>query len=162
MKALIQRVSEATVTADGKMSGEIKSGLLILLGVKNEDTEKDADFLVNKIVNLRIFAGDGGHFDKSLSDLNNISPNECEDDHPRLPRGVGALVVSQFTLYGSCDKGRRPDFTGAAKPEHAKRLYDYFVNKMRGTGVKTETGVFGAMMDVFLINNGPVTFMLET
>ncbi len=145
MKALIQRVSEATVTADGKMSGEIKSGLLILLGVKNEDTEKDADFLVNKIINLRVFPSDKGHFEKSLIDVSG-----------------SALVVSQFTLYGSCDKGRRPDFIDAAKPEHAKRLYDHFVKKMRETGVKTETGVFGAMMDVHLVNNGPVTFMLET
>jgi D-tyrosyl-tRNA(Tyr) deacylase len=145
MKALIQRVSEAKVTVEGKATGQIESGLLILLGVKNEDTEKDAEQLANKIANLRVFPSDKGHFDKSLTDVSG-----------------SVLVVSQFTLYGSCKKGRRPDFTEAANPEHAENLYDYFVHKMRETGVNTETGKFGAMMDVSLVNNGPVTFMLET
>jgi D-tyrosyl-tRNA(Tyr) deacylase len=107
--------------------------------------EKDAEQLANKIINLRVFPGDKGHFDKSLADVNG-----------------GALIVSQFTLYGSCDKGRRPDFTEAAPPERAEELYEYFVYKMRETGVNTETGKFGAMMDVSLINNGPVTFILKS
>jgi D-tyrosyl-tRNA(Tyr) deacylase len=150
MKALIQRVSEAKVTADGKITGQIGSGLLILLGIKNEDMEKDAEKLANKIINLRVFPGDKGHFDKSITTMNEGADN------------IGVLVVSQFTLYGSCDKGRRPDFTEVAPPERAQELYEYFVYKMRETGVNTETGKFGAMMDVHLVNNGPVTFMLES
>jgi len=145
MKALIQRVSEAKVTVDKKVVGQIGRGVVILLGVRQTDTEKDADFLVGKIVNLRIFPGEKGHFDVALTDV----------------KGE-ALVVSQFTLYGSCDKGRRPDFIEAAKPDHAEKLYDYFVKKMKETGIKTKTGVFQAMMDVHLINDGPVTFMLES
>jgi D-aminoacyl-tRNA deacylase len=157
MKALIQRTSGARVTVDGKTAGQIESGLVILLGVKEGDTEKDADNLINKIVNLRVFPNEKGHFEKSLIDMN----SEGEDGHPRL-QNVGVLVVSQFTLYGSTKKGRRPDFIEAAKPGHAEKLYDYFVKKMRETGLKTETGKFGAMMDVHLTNTGPVTFMIET
>lgn len=145
MKALIQRTSGAKVIVDGKTVGEIKSGLVVLLGVKQDDTEKDADKLVDKIANLRIFESDKGHFETSLSD-----------------EGKEVLIVSQFTLYGSTKKGRRPDFIEAAKPDHAEKLYNYFVEKMRETGLKTETGVFGAMMDIHLVNSGPVTFMLET
>lgn len=145
MKALIQRTSQAKVTVDDKTVGEIESGLVILLGVKQDDTEKDADQLVSKITNLRVFSNDKGHFETSLLD-------EKKD----------VLIVSQFTLYGSTKKGRRPDFSAAAKPDVAKKLYDYFVEKMRKTGLKTETGVFGAMMEVNLVNSGPVTFMIET
>jgi D-aminoacyl-tRNA deacylase len=146
MKALIQRVSTANVKVDGKIIGEIDHGLLVFLGVKNGDTEKDAEYLADKIVNLRIFAGDNGHFDKSLLDL----------------KTAGVLIVSQFTLYGSTKKGRRPDFTEAAQADYAENLYDYFVHKMRETGIKTETGKFQEMMEVSLVNDGPVTFMLES
>jgi len=130
---------------DGKTVGEIESGLVILLGVKQDDTEKDAENLVKKIANLRIFPSDKGHFETSLID-------EKKE----------VLVVSQFTLYGSTKKGRRPDFVAAAKPDLAEKLYDLFVKKMRETGLKTETGEFGAMMDVQLTNTGPVTFMIES
>jgi D-tyrosyl-tRNA(Tyr) deacylase len=145
MRALIQRTSKAKVTVDEKTVGQIGTGLVILLGIKQDDTEKDADQLVNKIVNLRVFENDKGHFEISLLD-------EKKD----------VLVISQFTLYGSTKKGRRPDFIQAAKPDHAEKLYNYFVQKMRETGLTTETGIFGAMMDVELTNTGPVTFMLES
>ena len=130
---------------DGKTVGQIGAGLVILLGVTHDDSEKDVDTLVNKITNLRVFESDKGHFETSL-----------------LEENKEVLVVSQFTLYGSTKKGRRPDFAEAAKSDHAEKLYNYFVDKMRETGLKTETGVFGAMMDVSLVNSGPVTFMLES
>ena len=145
MKALIQRTSQAKVVVDGKTVGEIGNGLVVLLGIKDGDGEKDINTLVNKIVNLRVFAGDGGHFDRSLIDINGE-----------------VLIVSQFTLYGSTKKGRRPDFTDSAKPEIAEPLYDLFVEKMQETGITVATGVFGAMMDVHLINKGPVTLMIES
>jgi len=145
MRALIQRVSEAKVTVEGKTVGQIGAGLVVLLGIKHDDTEQDADKLVNKIADLRVFESEKGHFETSL-----------------LEEAKEVLVVSQFTLYGSTKKGRRPDFTAAAKPDLAESLYDYFIKKMRETGLKTETGEFGAMMDVHLVNNGPVTFMIES
>lgn len=145
MKALIQRVTEAGVSVDGKRVGSIGPGLLVFLGIAEGDGEKEADFLVDKIVKLRIFPGEKGHFDESL-----------------LEQKKEVLVVSQFTLYGSVKKGRRPDFSQAAKPEAAERLYKYFVQKMRETGLQVETGKFQAMMDVHLINDGPVTFLLES
>ena len=129
----------------GKTVGQIGAGLVILLGVKQDDTEKDADKLADKIVNLRVFESEKGHFETSLIDDNKE-----------------VLVVSQFTLYGSTKKGRRPDFVAAAKPDLAESLYKRFIKKMRETGLKTETGAFGAMMDVSLVNSGPVTFMLES
>ncbi len=145
MRALIQRTSEAKVTVDGKTVGEISAGLVVLLGVKQDDTEKDVDKLVNKIANLRVFESKKGHFETSL-----------------IEEAKEVLVVSQFTLYGSTKKGRRPDFVAAAKPDLAESLYEHFVKKMRETGLAVATGVFGAMMDVSLVNSGPVTFMLET
>ena len=141
---------------DGKTVGQIESGLVVLLGVKQDDTEKDADQLVNKITNLRVFSNDKGHFETSLLDINAGATTSS-----RL-QDFGVLIVSQFTLYGSTKKGRRPDFSAAAKPDVAEKLYNYFVKKMRETGLKTETGEFGAMMDVSLVNSGPVTFMLKT
>ncbi|MBU1934836.1 D-tyrosyl-tRNA(Tyr) deacylase [Patescibacteria group bacterium] len=145
MRALLQRTSEAKVVVDGKTVGQIGPGLVVFLGITHEDGEKDIDALVNKIVNLRVFPSDKGYFDKSL-----------------LEEKKDVLIVSQFTLYGSCNKGRRPDFMAAAKPEVAEPLYDKFVNKMKETGINVATGEFQAMMDVHLVNNGPVTFMLET
>ena len=145
MKALIQRSKGAKVTVEGEVTGKIDDGIVILLGITHEDTEKDLDFLVQKIVNLRIFPGKGGEFDTSA-----------------LEGKKEVLVVSQFTLYGSCKKGRRPDFNEAAKSEQAEGLYKIFVQKMRETGLKVATGQFQAYMQVDLNNDGPVTLMLES
>jgi D-tyrosyl-tRNA(Tyr) deacylase len=145
MKALIQRISRAKVTADGEVTGEIGKGILVLLGVTHDDSEKDVDYLVEKIANLRIFPDKSGHFDLSVTDM----------------KGE-ILVVSQFTLYGSTKKGRRPDFSDSARPEIAEPLYDLFIDKMCKTGLNTSTGRFGAMMEVELTNDGPVTLMLES
>ena len=145
MKALIQRVSHAKVTINGKVAGEIDKGILVLLGVAQGDTEKDVDYLVEKIANLRIFPNEKSHFDKSAQEVNG-----------------SLLVVSQFTLYGDTKKGRRPDFIAAAKPELAEALYDSFIKKAHEMGLNVASGEFGAMMDVELINDGPVTLMLES
>ncbi|MCF8068503.1 MAG: D-tyrosyl-tRNA(Tyr) deacylase [Desulfobacterales bacterium] len=145
MKAVIQRVSESSVTVDGKVTGVIGKGLLVLLGVGTDDTSKDADFLVNKIVNLRIFEDENKKMNLSLVDI-----------------GGEMLVVSQFTLLGDCHKGRRPSFIKAARPETASELYEYFVEKSKAQGIKVETGIFQAMMDVSLINDGPVTLIVES
>lgn len=145
MKALIQRTTGAVVKIDGKPVGEIGPGLVILLGITQSDSERDIDYLVQKIVNLRVFASETSGFDNSL-----------------LDEKKEALVVSQFTLYGSCDKGRRPDFGEAARPEQAEPFYEKFVQKMREAGVTVATGQFGADMKVELVNDGPVTLMLES
>jgi len=145
MRALIQRVTRAKVTVDDRITGEIGQGILVLLGITHDDSAKDVDHLVEKIVNLRIFEGEKSSFDKSILEVSG-----------------SLLVVSQFTLYGSTKKGRRPDFTASAKPEFAKELYDLFVNKAGEAGISVATGEFGAMMEVELVNSGPVTFLLET
>jgi D-tyrosyl-tRNA(Tyr) deacylase len=145
MKALIQKVTSAHVEVDHEIVGQIERGLLVFLGVTHEDSEKDIDYLVNKIVNLRLFEGEKGAFDQSATD------NQRE-----------ILIVSQFTLYASCKKGRRPDFTAAAKPEIAEALYDRFAQKMRDTGLPVATGQFGAHMEVKLVNDGPVTLMIDS
>ena len=146
MKALIQRVKRAKVSVDDQTVGEIGQGILVLLGITHTDKQKDADLLVEKISNLRIFEGGGkSSFDKSVTEI-----------------GGSLLIVSQFTLYGSTKKGRRPDFMESAKPEFANELYDYFISKARDTGLTVATGEFGAMMDVELVNDGPVTFLLES
>ena len=145
MKALIQRSKGAKVTVEGDVVGKIGPGLVVLLGVTHEDTEKDAEFLAQKIVNLRLFPGKGGEFDTSA-----------------LEEKKEVLVVSQFTLYGSLKKGRRPDFNEAAKPDQAEKLYKFFVQKLRETGIAVATGKFQAFMEVDLTNDGPVTLMLES
>lgn len=145
MKTLIQRVKEAKVSVDNKTIGEIGKGLLVFLGVKHDDTEKDIDYLVEKILNLRIFKDGDRHFEKSLLDT----------------RGE-ILVISQFTLYGNVKNGRRPDFIQAAKPDMAEKLYDRFIEKFRNTGLKVEAGEFGAIMEISLVNDGPVTLMIES
>jgi D-tyrosyl-tRNA(Tyr) deacylase len=145
MRALIQRVTQASVVVEGSMVGEIGAGLLILLGVAKSDTVADAATLVEKILNLRIFSDADGKMNLSL-----------------LQTLGSLLVVSQFTLYGDCRKGRRPGFDAAAPPEQARALYDSFVEIARGSGLRVETGVFQAHMEVALINDGPVTLMLET
>ena len=145
MKAVIQRVSSASVDVAGETVGRIGRGLLVLLGVESGDGEWDADRLAEKIVNLRIFEDDSGKMNRAL-----------------MEAGGNLLVVSQFTLAGNCTKGRRPSFDGAAPPAEANRLYEYFVATLRELGVTTETGVFQAMMAVSLVNDGPVTFILES
>jgi len=145
MRAILQRVTRASVEVEGAIAGEIGGGLLVLLGVAKPDTAADADFLATKIVNLRIFADDAGKMNRSLLD--------CAGE---------LLVVSQFTLYGDCSRGRRPGFDDAAPAEQARALYEHFVAAARRSGVKVETGVFQAHMAVSLVNDGPVTFLIES
>ena len=145
MRAVVQRVDSASVSVDGEVSGEIGPGLLILLGVGRDDEEKDADYLADKIINLRIFSDEEGKMNRSL-----------------LESGGAMLAVSQFTLYGDTRKGRRPSFIEAAEPVKANALYEHFVARVRSLGVKVETGVFQAMMKVSLINDGPVTILLDS
>ena len=145
MRALIQRVSEASVSIDGEVVGAIGPGLLVLLGVSRDDTDEDASYIVAKVVNLRIFSDDEGKFQSSATDI-----------------GAELLVVSQFTLYGETRKGRRPSFTLAAAPNEATRLFERVVALIKETGLKVETGTFQAYMAVALVNDGPVTLMLDT
>ena len=144
MRALIQRVSEASVSIDGKKVGEITAGIVILLGITDSDSAKDAETLAKKCVNLRIFEDENEKMNFSLLDVDG-----------------DALVISQFTLYGDCSRGRRPSYTDAARPGTAIPLYEQFICEIRKFGVKTETGQFGAMMEVNIQNSGPVTLMLE-
>ena len=145
MRAVIQRVKSASVTVDGKIVGKIGKGLLVLLGVSNDDSEKDASYLVEKTLNLRIFEDSNHKMNLSLLDITGE-----------------ILVVSQFTLYGDTRKGRRPSFIDAAPPEKANRLYEYFVSKICELRLQVETGRFQAMMDVELVNDGPVTILLDS
>lgn len=145
MKAVVQRVSSANVVVDGQITGQIDTGLLVLLGVAKPDTAREVEYLVEKIANLRIFSDDAGKMNRSL-----------------IETGGALLVVSQFTLYGDCRKGRRPSFDSAAGAEQARELYEHFVSVAKGTGVRVETGVFQAMMAVSLTNDGPVTLILES
>ncbi len=144
MKVVLQRVKQARVTVDEKTTGSINKGILILLGVHRDDTPQQADFLVTKSIDLRIFPDDEGKMNRSLKDVNG-----------------GVLVVSQFTLFADCRKGRRPSYVNAAPPEKGEELYNYFVTKMKEQVEVVETGIFGAMMDVELVNDGPVTIILE-
>jgi D-tyrosyl-tRNA(Tyr) deacylase len=145
MIAVIQRVKQSNVTVDNHCTGSIQEGMMVLLGVAKNDHQKNADYLAEKLVNLRIFEDKNGKMNRSLLDINGQM-----------------LIVSQFTLLGDCKKGRRPSFVAAAPPDMANELYLYFVEKVKTKGVHTETGVFGAMMDVSLINNGPVTLIVES
>ncbi|MBK9216162.1 MAG: D-tyrosyl-tRNA(Tyr) deacylase [Chloracidobacterium sp.] len=145
MRAVVQRVSRAKVTVGNRVTGEIGRGVLVLLGVSTNDEESDADYLVEKIVNLRIFEDADGKMNLSLAETKG-----------------GMLVVSQFTLYGDTRRGRRPSFIAAASGEKATRLYEYFVIRSRRAVDKVATGEFGAMMDVTLVNEGPVTIILDS
>ena len=145
MRAVVQRVKESKVEVDGKSVGAIGAGLLIFLGVGEDDSEKDCDYLANKIAHLRIFP--------DRKDLMNLS---------LIDTGGSALVVSQFTLWGDCRKGRRPSFVRAARPEKAEELYERFIGLLKEKGIDVATGQFQAMMDVSLINDGPVTLMLDS
>jgi D-tyrosyl-tRNA(Tyr) deacylase len=145
MRAVIQRVTQAKVEVDGAVTGEIGKGLLVLLGAGKSDSPADADFLAEKIVSLRIFADQAGKMNRGILDVSGA-----------------LLVVSQFTLYGDCRKGRRPSFDSAAPAEHARALYEHFLAAARRTGVQVETGIFQADMAVSLTNDGPVTLILES
>ena len=145
MRVVIQRVKEAQVKVAGKTVGQIARGVLIFLGVARDDSQSSADYLIKKITELRIFEDVQGKM--------NVSAQEA---------GAQFLVVSQFTLYGNCDKGRRPSFDQAADPLLGEGLYNYFVIQLKAAGAKVETGVFRAMMDVSLINDGPVTFIIDS
>ena len=145
MRAVVQRVSEASVTVDGDVVGKIEAGFLILLGVANDDTQQDVIWLAGKVAGLRVF--------EDADDKMNLDLREV---------GGAALVVSQFTLLGDCRKGRRPSFVAAARPDMANRLYQSFVAELRGLGIRVETGTFQAQMDVALVNDGPVTLLLDS
>ena len=145
MRAVIQRVTQAKVEVDGAVTGEIGKGLLVLLGAGKSDSPADADFLAEKIVSLRIFADQAGKMNRGILDV-----------------GGALLVVSQFTLYGDCRKGRRPSFDSAAPAEQARALYEHFLAAARRTGLQVETGIFQADMAVSLTNDGPVTLILES
>lgn len=145
MRVVVQRTREASVTVAGDIVGKIDHGLLLLVGITHEDSEKDVDFVADKVANLRIFEDDDGKMNHSV-----------------LETGGQILSVSQFTLYGDCRKGRRPNFMSAARPEQAEPLYELFNSKLSEKGLVVETGRFGAMMDVRLLNDGPVTLIVES
>ena len=144
MKLVVQRVDEARVTVDEKVVGEIKKGFMVLIGVTHDDTYEIADYLVNKLCHLRVFQDENSKMNLSIKDVDGE-----------------LLIVSQFTLYADCQKGNRPSFVNSAKPEYANELYEYFVEKCSHEVKKVQTGIFGAHMKVSLVNNGPVTIILE-
>ena len=145
MRAVVQRVASASVVVDGEVVGQIERGLLVLLGVVTDDADVDAVALAEKITGLRVFEDEAGKMNLALSDV-----------------GGQMLVVSQFTLFGDCRKGRRPSFVEAARPEKAELLYEAFVAEIRGQGIHVETGRFQTHMDVSLVNDGPVTLLLDS
>jgi len=145
MRAVVQRVSRASVEVDSTIVGDIGAGVLVLLGVASSDTPNDAEYLAEKVANLRIFPDSEGKMNRSVAEA-----------------GGSALVVSQFTLYGDVRKGRRPSYSDAAPPEKANELYQYFVERLKATGLRVATGTFQAMMQVSLVNDGPVTILLDS
>jgi D-tyrosyl-tRNA(Tyr) deacylase len=145
MRAIVQRVSRAQVSVNGEITGKIGLGLLVLLGVGRDDTEADASYLAEKIAGLRIFEDDAGKMNLGLAEV-----------------GGSVLAVSQFTLYGDVRRGKRPSFDAAASPEKARQLYEFFVEQIRATGLRCETGRFQEMMKVELVNEGPVTMLLDS
>ena len=145
MRAVVQRVKRARVEVGGRTVGEVGNGLLVFLGVGHEDREKQGEFLANKIAHLRIFSDEQGLMNRSVIEVEG-----------------GMLVVSQFTLWGDCKKGRRPSFIRAAPPDKARALYEHFIRHLRGMGLAVATGEFQEMMDVHLVNDGPVTLLLDT
>jgi D-tyrosyl-tRNA(Tyr) deacylase len=145
MRAVVQRVKRARVTVTGEVVGEIGRGLLVLAGVGQNDTEKAADYLADKIAGLRIFDDEAGRMNRAVGEI-----------------GGAVLLVSQFTLFGDVRRGKRPSFDAAARPEQARRLYEYFVDRLRAAGLRCETGRFQEMMEVELVNDGPVTILLDS
>ena len=153
MRAVVQRVKEAFVSVENNVTGQIENGLLVYLGVAKGDSEKDADILAEKIANLRIFSDSQDKMNLSILDLIEAEAGK---------KNTGVLAISQFTLLGDCKKGRRPYYGEAADPEPAKKLYEYFMRKIRGHGLLCESGVFQAHMEVHSINDGPVTILLDS
>ncbi len=145
MRAVVQRVSRASVKVNGEYSGKIAEGLLVLLGVARDDAESDADYLAGKVAGLRIFEDEEGKMNRSVVDI-----------------GGAVLAVSQFTLFGDVRRGKRPSFDAAARPERARALYEYFVERIRALGLHCATGLFQEMMEVELVNQGPVTILLDS
>ena len=145
MRAVVQRVSRAEVKVDGEVTGTIEKGLLVFVGVAPEDTEKDMEYIADKIINLRIFEDENEKMNLSVTDVNG-----------------SLLVISQFTLYGDCRKGRRPNFTGSCEPVKAEKMYLEMLEYLKSKGIKTESGIFGADMKVDLLNDGPVTLLLDS
>ncbi len=145
MRAIIQRVKEARVEVEGRVTGSIGAGLVALVGISKTDSHRDADYLVDKILGLRIFSDASGKMNRSVVDVN-----------------AGLLIVSNFTVYGDCRKGRRPSFDLAAGPEKAQELYEYFVSRARAAPITVETGIFRAAMSVCLVNDGPVTLSCDS
>ena len=144
MRVLVQRVKEANVKVDGKEISKIEKGFLVFVGVTHSDTTKEVDYLAKKVTNLRVFEDENEKMNLSLKDV-----------------GGKLLIVSQFTLYGNCEQGNRPSFTEAGKPDMANELYEYFCNKCQESGIEVQKGIFGADMKISLINDGPVTLMIE-
>lgn len=145
MRVVLQRTNHSSVSVDDQIVGQIDKGFVLLVGITHDDTIKDADILVKKIINLRVFEDEEGKMNHSLIDVNGA-----------------VLSISQFTLYGNVKKGNRPSFTNAAKPDQAQKLYDYFNHQLCEQGITVETGIFGAMMDVQIQNDGPVTIILQS
>ena len=145
MKVILQRSGTASVTVDGEVTGSIQRGYVLLVGITHEDTEKDADYIAKKVAGLRLWEDEDGKMNRSIDEVDGE-----------------VLSVSQFTLYGDVRKGRRPSFIEAARPEKAEPIWNYFNESLREQGLKVETGVFGAMMDVSLVNDGPVTIIIES
>lgn len=145
MRVILQRSKRASVTVEGSITGSIESGYVLLVGITHEDTEKDADYCARKIAQMRLFEDEDGKMNRSI-----------------FENGGDILSISQFTLYGDIRKGRRPSFVEAARPEKAEPLWDYFNEVLRNEGLRVEEGVFGAMMDVELVNDGPVTMIVES
>lgn len=145
MRVILQRSKNASVTVDGSITGQIGSGYVLLVGITHEDTEKDADYCARKIAQMRLFEDEDGKMNRSI-----------------FENGGDILSISQFTLYGDIRKGRRPSFIEAARPEQAEPLWNYFNEVLRSEGLRVQEGVFGAMMDVELVNDGPVTMIVES
>lgn len=144
MKFLVQRVTDASVTVDNIVTGKIKKGFLVLIGITHSDTKDDADFLINKLLNLRVFSDENGKMNLNINQVNGE-----------------LLLVSQFTLYANTSHGNRPDFLEAAKPAYAEELYEYIIKECKNRNINVQTGIFGSDMKVHLLNDGPVTIMLE-
>jgi len=145
MKVVLQRSGAASVKVDGQVTGEIDKGYVLLVGITHDDTEEDLDYATDKIANLRLWEDEEGKMNLPISSV-----------------GGSILSISQFTLFAETKRGRRPSFTGAAKPDYARPMWEHFNDKLRSKGLMVETGVFGAMMDVSLINDGPVTIIIDT